>query len=478
MILQFRDFTHWFTGLYSFLESAQEVTSAIMLVCAVNAIVGLLVFEHWRKFTWCAFNLVLALAVLKSEQTRQLWSIWDSFMDDTIWRSYLLESSILLLIPIQVGLWKLGHPVIIWVKLALGYVAGTQAIVTVFQFFMLRYGYRDFLNEWGLNSALHLTPRDSSNVYREATRLTGLVFSPVLLGMILVMTWPVLLIEKSTSALTRGEIWTRILQGVLITCVMWAIFLTYTRAAYIGLFLQFSAIVILTLIRPARLHRISRLNIFIIVAALASALLFIPAAGARVAAVTDTADASITNRLAVFQTAANLLSERPISGWGPGFFNLFYNSYYKLPNEHYTFFDTHSATLNTLMELGIAGMLLGVIAIFGTHWKILFQKTPVWIWLALLGVALPVTSDNPSSSPAFMFPAIWIAGAICVISISIEKTLVRLTKNPNRITGRIHFRNFTITTVLLAIWLVGYFQPFNRSNQRVVQDKPVDSPQF
>jgi len=84
-------------------------------------------------------------------------------------------------------------------KLSLRFLAGFRASITVFQFFMLRYGHRDMLNEWGINSTTLFTPRDSTKVYTEASRLTGLVTSPTLLGMLLVMTGPVLLIGRSTG---------------------------------------------------------------------------------------------------------------------------------------------------------------------------------------------------------------------------------------------------------------------------------------
>jgi len=85
--------------------------------------------------------------------------------------------------------------------------------------------------------------------------------------------------------------------------IIWAIILTYTRAAYSGLALQIIAIAILRFKARREKHGLSKLNLLIIASAIAGALFVIPASGARVTAITDAADASITNRLAVYNFA-------------------------------------------------------------------------------------------------------------------------------------------------------------------------------
>jgi len=351
--------------------------------------------------------------------------------------------------------------------MSLGAAAAIQACVTVLQFFMIRYGHRVLLSEWGLDSATFFIPRDSTNVYREAGRLTGLTTSPTLLAMILTMTWPALLIEKTQGR--KSPSWENALKSLLIVCSVWAVLLTYTRASYIGLGLQVLAISFLVFTQAWRGRvKISRVNLLMIAVALCSALIFIPASGARVTAIADAADASITNRLAVYHVAANLISERPISGWGPGFFNILYNHFYKLPHVGYSFFDTHSATFNTLMEIGIAGLFLGVIAIFGIRWKTLFRKTPRWVWISILGVALPITTDNPSSSPALMFPAIWILGVLCVSSVAVENRSVRLRAGRHGIANN-PVVGFAFAAILLGVWLLGYLQPLKSTDQRFTE---------
>jgi len=425
LFTQISEFGRKFQSICGYLHTPGALVRATLVASAISSLLGLIIFTPVRKFYWCAFMFVLALAALKSEQTRRVWPIWESTWDYAIFQSYLLQTSVLCLVPLQVWLWNRRQPVIEWARISLGASAALQSCVTVLQFFMIRHGNRDLLSELGLDSATLFTPRDSTHVYREAGRLTGLTTSPTLLGMVLTLTWPALLLEKKHGR--KPPFWENSLKGLLLFFSVWAIILTYTRASYIGLGLQIVALSFLVFSQAlGRRVKVTRVNLLIIAAALCSGLYFIPASGARVTAIADAADASITNRLAVYHVAANLLSERPISGWGPGFFNILYNHYYKLPHVSYSFFDTHSATINTLMEIGIAGLFLGVVAICGIRWKTLFRKTPRWTWIGILGVALPITTDNPSSSPAFMFPAIWILGVLCVSSVAGESRLVRL----------------------------------------------------
>lgn len=419
LIFQIPEFSRIFYYIAAPFRSTQQLFWATMAACFVTAILGWIAFRGWRFIVWALFLCVLTIGNYKAHIARQEWSIWQNDWDFTLSQRYFLQILALSVIPLTIWFYRCRQPVTHWVLMSVKFIVSIQACVTVFQYLMIKGDQLTWLQEWGLAPASMYTPRNSGTVYPEAVRLTGYTNSPIILGMVLVLTWPALLLKewplrtRSLSHLlpTAGRI-------LLAGTAVWAIVLTYTRAAYIGLMIQCGIMLLWTIRSKNDARRLSRTNLIITIIALIMSLLLSPASTARVGAITDTADASIGNRIQVYKVALTLLSEKPLTGWGPGFFNVLYNNHYKIQSTSYSFYDVHSACINFAMEVGIGGMLLAVLAIAGIRILTLLKSLPAWVILGLAGVAVPLCSDTPAANPVFLYPLLWMLGIVAITSIN------------------------------------------------------------
>ena len=467
---QIPDVAHWFLRICRDLTNPGDLAFASMAIATIVSLLGWLVFRGWRVLAWCGVMLIFTLAIFATESARRRWSIWHSSWEYSVIQSYLFEMGFLGLLPLQVWLWRRREPVASWARASLCIVAAVQGIVTVTQFMMLRAGQGDKLIAWGIASANLYTPRDSESVYSGASRLTGLVNTPIVLGMVLTLTWPALLSLSRWKKLNFRHVFIKGIGCILIVICVWAIVLTYTRAAYFGLAIQCFAIAALV-ISDSSHRRKWILNLAFVLIGVASALLIVPSSTARVAGIGDIHDASLTNRLAVYRVAVSLLGEHPFSGWGPGFFNILYNRFYRLWFEDYAFFNVHSAVLNTFMEIGLGGILLFSFATCGFRWQLLCRKLPVWAWLGPLGVFVPLCADNPTCYPVFLFPLMWILGVWVTTSISLESKLKRIQSAQNSWNVNRLREILPVGAVALCLfcWLISYSKSTESPNERFLQ---------
>lgn len=443
-----------------------EIVRTSLAACLAAALLGAFVFSGWRRMAWTGFMLICALAIFRADIARQSWPAWSLAGSDSLFLGFYIEMLALGLIPLIVHLWKKGHPVRDWARMSVGYVAVFQALAVLAQFLIIRFQGPDALEAWGLRPTGLFTARDSSGAYRDALRLTGFARTPNMLAMILTLTWPALIPLAERPATGRsGSKFLPLLQAALVVIAVAAIVFTYSRAAYLGLFLQAACVAGLLVALPRFRTWKSVLGVVAVLAGIVLALATAPHSSTRVAAVGDGADASITNRLAVYRVALSLLAERPLSGWGPGFFNTLYNRFYRLPHEQYSFYDCHSALLHALMELGLAGVGLGVFALAGWRWRGLWRRLPPWAWIGPVGAFLPWLTDNPTCYPAALFPAIWISGTWAVTSLESE----RADEGPNPTTKparRFPVPVSALAPLFLLLWLAGYAVPMSSPDQR------------
>ena len=462
LLTQWPEPSRWILRLWNGYTSCVELTRLTVWIAILTAAAGFLIFTGWRRLCWCSLVLILVLAMMRGAAAANQWSCWKEATSANLYMGYSIELAALVIIPLHALLWKAGWPVRQWARVSVILVAVMQSVVCAIQFFCITSGNSSLLEAWGISSSA-LTPRDSQMVYVNAVRLTGLTRSPNLLAMVLVLTWPALLwlrVPGKTGNTKRWLLGT--LRAILIATAIFAVVLTYTRAAYVGLLLQTCAVLLLTWRRRNRTAWLW--NAVVIAASLFLSLMIAPASGARAGAIADTADASITNRLAVYRIAVSLLAERPLSGWGPGFFNTLYNRFYKLPYEPYSFYDAHSAVLNGLLEIGLIGALLFGLFLCGFHGSTFFRRLPAWAWLGPLGACVPLLSDNPVFSPDFLFPAIWVMGIWVTTALETE---ARMTRIQSRAT--VLWKPMLAVGGLFALWMIGYLQPMKSPDQRFVE---------
>jgi hypothetical protein len=117
--------------------------------------------------------------------------------------------------------------------------------------------------------------------------------------------------------------------------------------------------------------------------------------------------------------AAQLIAERPYSGWGPGTFGASYVKLYMpigiLPNFAYP----HSAILNWVLQYGAGGAVLALVSLIGYHPSSVWKQLPLHLRLAITGAIVPLTVDDFGYMPGVLFPLIWVVSGVAIYSINI-----------------------------------------------------------
>jgi len=139
---------------------------------------------------------------------------------------------------------------------------------------------------------------------------------------------------------------------------------------------------------------------------------------------------------------------RPLSGWGAGTFPLLYSAFFRIPGISYPYADAHSGLFLTLVERGLAGLVLVVLAVTGFCLGRTFAQTPVWVLLALVGMMPCYVLDNP----AFQLSGPALLGLLTLAP------LAAVAAQQERRHGVPRWAKPTVI-VVMALWCLGAVQP-------------------
>lgn len=294
--------------------------------------------------------------------------------------------------------------------------------------------------------------RDNDQVFTEALRLSGPFQNPNTLGCAVVLAWPALFV------------WKYPLHGIRLTAVLTpaaaalVVAATYSRAAYLGLAAQIFLFAGFAFWHGCRTALGSRFLVamMLLIAGFAAGMV-LPRVGDRVMSMT-TNDASITNRLDVYTGAVEILLQRPFQGPGVSAFFQLYNRYWKAPHLTYDYPDVHSSILNAILEVGLIGASLFVIAIFGSGNRFKSgncEISPVVYWAipGLFGAVIPLLCDNFSVIPGVLVP---LAASLTAIAVSYSASM---TTVPKYLSRRGHALKITGICFLFLVWVLLHFAP-------------------
>lgn len=219
------------------------------------------------------------------------------------------------------------------------------------------------------------------------------------------------------AAFLRGRGWVRSAGWLVVTCVLaWALGLTFSRAAWLGL--AAGGLSWLGAVWRSPSPKPGRAAVFAIAAIFVGALFvtqYRPLLGARVGEGTESLELrSVSDRLVYTDFALRAIAERPLLGQGAGYFPWRASAYLAQ-----TFFDlrgdhVHQVYLSAWAELGVVGLALLVAALcLGVEaaLRALRQPSPDSAWRAgLLACALALAviglfDHYPYSQLPFM--ALW-----------------------------------------------------------------------
>ncbi len=373
------------------LSKAQDgsIHLAVLLFITVG-VTGVILLKGYRRLGWLLFVAASYGAFRQGEALRTSWNLWIIKGYDVVQAAFLMNTvalfAILFVLASRKATVRVEPMVAISFKLIAAFEIFLICLPKVLSLFAGP-NYSAFLPD----IAYAFYPVMDSLGVREAThRSIGMLGNPITDSALLLLVWPAFLCNLPSRLSHRRYAFAALVFGA----VIFSISLTFTRSAYIGLAIQ-SIILLYWWHRsgntsdPRRYYPLAAVVLLLV----AFVLLYEPVR-LRWQSLLIPTDASILNRLRVFGTATALLMERPFSGWGVGSFNTLYNVFYRIPLVEYGYSDAHSVVFCGLLNTGLAGWALFVVAIFGVRpWKT-FRILPLWILLSLAGVAFPLLSDN------------------------------------------------------------------------------------
>ena len=416
-------------------------------------LLGCVAFDPRRRIPWVLLVVTLILSLIGKNQYPFELSSYVQECNQVAYQTITAQLVVLVFPPLLVILAKSSFPVEQWIKASLLCVLIIQTAATLNQLLFLKLGRLAQLKEWYLWPGWIYSVKDSRNVYEGATRLTGLVIRPNFLGTILLLTWPVLICASDDKKDTPLY---RLMKFGAVGCVALALVLTYARSAYMGLFLQLVALLVLYVVRRRTmlLHAMIAMTVTFLLA-----LMAVPFSAGRVAAITDVADRSILHRLWAYQVAFRAILDRPVSGGGPGYFNVTYNLFHKLPYESYSYFDCNSWLFHIVLTIGLGGLSLLLITCTTPMLRAFFRRLPMWAWLGPLGASVSAVSDNPGTHFAVCVPAAWIMTVWMMTAAQCDSDHDQVVAGETR---RPLARTAWTWSAggIFVLWLIGWAQPF------------------
>lgn len=439
------------------------------LAAATLGIVSLFAFEGARRLAWVLICAVIFGAFWRAVHCEQQWVPTWRTESSRLRNATILQVCWLLWVPLQVLLWRAGGLTVSWARTALAAVAAIQIGTVLAQYAAFRLFGLDGLRI--LTDSGVLFARSSLSEFTEAPRLTGSTWSPTLLGVVMVMTWPALLPQGHEQQQPRGR--KSMIRMAPLALVPFTIASSYSRAAYLGFAIQMACLVALRWQSCSRsgLGPFRRTGcVRALVAGLALACLALPRLDSRLAATFDLADASSAHRLRVWTEWLSFWIERPLSGWGPGFFDTLFNRFRRLPEVNYHYGNCHSAILAALFEYGAAGVALVTVALAGLPSRFALRRVPHFALLGVAGSVTPLLADNPTLDPVVCLPGVWLLGVWCVSSLSSQPATMQAASRPRGLSQRgVYFASITLFGLWFANFLVPMLPPQKRFERELTQ---------
>jgi O-antigen ligase len=243
-------------------------------------------------------------------------------------------------------------------------------------------------------------PVDTSGSYDGLVRLDGHYSAPVIAATVMLACWPLAFSFVRCIGGSLGRPLQFSLSAGFMAVQIAAILLTWTRAAYLGLVLQGLAVGVYALVTAPRgtIKRVPMgLGTMAAVAACTGVIVvaFHPDMIRRGLSLANFSEASISNRMEVYQAGIKLVFERPIAGWGVGMFEDMFATHFRIPGVNYDYADAHSTILLAIFEYGLAGVLIVMLGLLGPCPMRTLLRIPAAAWVSAVGILPCLLSDNP-----------------------------------------------------------------------------------
>lgn len=433
------------------LGGVEAATLGAALVVALAGFLGLRRFPPARTMLWLLWTLTIVLATMQRHRLTNLgYAIGNILMP-----TYLGNWLVMALIPL------LGRAVLARriryasVQFGLALAAVCSALSTVAMIVSHRL-LPETIMSMGPVSPSPLV--ESGGEVTANFRWGSLVGSPNATGALLLLTWPVFFsYVRFAGHKSQRSLW---LNGAAAALCVLALIVTYSRAAYLGLFLQGLVLVAIWLFSVK--HRDSQAARHILLAAFVTVLavsLLKTVAVTRFVTIVGSTERSALHRMEVLGIAARLFLERPLCGWGPSVFASIFRTFYRLPSTNYLFADAHSALALTLINDGVISWVLLVAALTGLPHLRYFRKIPAWIWLSVVGGLPPLLFDNPTTHI--------VAVPICLAYLA-ACAVVPLWKAQSSRSGQGSSSLYLVAVMLMIAWGAAFTRTPKSAPQRLV----------
>ena len=257
---------------------------------------------------------------------------------------------------------------------------------------------------------LGLHPAFSGSGPNSSHRLVGTLGNPMFTGTFFAMLIPLALGIALGSARTRWRPW--LLSSVVL--MTFALLLTQTRSAWLGLAVTLVLFALLALWRRiacgqgiAPIVPVTALLVIVVMLGLG---LLLPQLRARLLSIGNTHDETRITRIVYMTAAWRMFRARPLTGWGPGTLRQIFPQFrpsshiYEngLPlNRGYSASLPHNWPLQIAAEMGASGLLpfaiLLIVLFISAGYLILTSTAPGWLGLGLLGLLLANLLSNLTS---------------------------------------------------------------------------------
>jgi hypothetical protein len=267
-------------------------------------------------------------------------------------------------------------------------------------------------------------------------------------GALMTLAWPLALFRRPAYfEKHRPALWFAWVCAVMfIACA----FLTYARATILGLCLQMLTVTGIAKWGRRGEKRIARLALLAGLLGAALAFLVSPTLLRRVSSVAAGVDGSVLNRINYFQFALQMITQRPLSGWGTCMFYPLGYAFALVPNVTDILPDVHSSIFQWLVSQGVAGVALVAIALFAPTPRAALALMPRAYLVAGAALIPELLADNLTTR-LLTFSTILTLMAATVVARNWAHGRL-LEKRPSRAFS-------VLPPALFALYVVGVLMP-------------------
>jgi hypothetical protein len=190
---------------------------------------------------------------------------------------------------------------------------------------------------------------------------------------------------------------------------------SYSRAAYLGLFMQLLYVLVLR----KQFNWIKSLGLAMMVALCIFCIMFDSRISHRTAEIAAFDDSAIANRLQVFSTAVDLFFEEPFAGPGAGVFGTLYNRCYKRPDFRHPMTGAHSTIVSLLLIVGACGIFFIVVLVTAGQPRRFWLSQELFVRLALIGIMPYMATEYCGYAPIVTVVLFWLLVCMLYSSASI-----------------------------------------------------------